>query len=173
MKYYKYLFLLIFIACSSPKVLYDYDSQTNFTSYQTFNFFEDAGKGLNELDRKRVVYELQTALEAKGMRLAEEPDMYINILSNERPSVNRNTIGVGIGSSGRNVGFGISGGIPIESRKINQQLTIDFVESKNNQLIWQGVVTSELREKASPEEKKAYYQKIIAQMLSKYPPKKL
>ncbi|WP_428740894.1 DUF4136 domain-containing protein [Tenacibaculum sp.] len=172
MKYYRYLFLLVVIGCSSSKVVYDYDSQANFSSYKTFNFFEDAGKGLNELDVKRVTNELTTSLEAKGMQLAENPDIYINILSSERPSINRNTIGLGIGSGGRNVGFGISGGIPIESRKINQQLTIDFVESKNNQLIWQGIANSEIKEKTSPEERKVYYQKLIQKIVSNYPPKK-
>ncbi|WP_435255342.1 DUF4136 domain-containing protein [Tenacibaculum sp. A30] len=172
MKYYQYLFLLLFIGCTSSKVVYDYDSQVNFNDYKTFNFFEDAGKGLNELDRNRVEYELQTALEAKGMRLAETPDLYINIISNEQASVNRNRIGIGIGSGGRNVGFGISGGIPIESRKINQQVTIDFVESEKNQLIWQGKANSELNEKTSPEERRAYYQKLIQKILSNYPPKK-
>lgn len=172
MKYYQYFFLLIFIGCASTKVSYDYDSQVNFNDYKTFNFFEDAGKGLNELDRNRVEYELQAALEVKGMRLAETPDLYINIISNEQASVNRNRIGIGIGSGGRNVGFGISGGIPIESRKINQQVTIDFVESEKNQLIWQGIANSELNEKTSPEERRAYYQKLIQKILSNYPPKK-
>lgn len=171
MKYYKYFFLLIIIGCASSKVVYDYDSQTDFSQYKTFNFFEDAGKGLNELDVKRVTYEITAALEAKGMRLTENPDMYINILSEERESLNRNTIGVGLGSGGRNVGFGISGGIPIESRKINQQLTIDFVESKDNQLIWQGIATSEIREKATPEQKKIHFQKVVGKVINNYPPK--
>ncbi|RKF04565.1 uncharacterized protein DUF4136 [Tenacibaculum lutimaris] len=172
MKYYKYFFLLVIIGCSSSKIAYDYDSQTDFNQYKTFNFFEDAGKGLNELDIKRVTYEVTAALEAKGMQLTENPDMYINILSEERESLNRNTIGVGLGSGGRNVGFGISGGIPIESRKINQQLTIDFVESKYNQLIWQGISNSEIKEKTTPEERRVYYQKLIQKIMSNYPPKK-
>ncbi len=174
MKYFSccLLVLLFFTGCASSKVLYDYDSQTDFKQYKTFNFFEDVGKGLSELDVKRITHEVQIALEAKGMELAENPALYVNIFSKESPSVNRNTIGVGIGSSGRNVGFGISGGIPIESRKINQQLTIDFVESAENQLIWQGVAKSELKERISPEEKQLYFKKIVAKILSNYPPKK-
>ncbi|CAM1346395.1 DUF4136 domain-containing protein [Tenacibaculum crassostreae] len=171
MKRYRYLFLLIFLSCASPKIVYDYDSQTNFLSYKTFNFFEDAGKGLSDLDKKRIEQELISGLEAKGMKLAENPDMYINLLSEERPSLNRNTIGIGIGSGGRNVGFGISGGIPIESRKINQQLTIDFVESKNNQLIWQSISNSEIREKTTPEERVKHYKTILNKVLANYPPK--
>lgn len=171
MKRYRYLFLLIFLSCASPKIVYDYDSQTSFLSYKTFNFFEDAGKGLSDLDKKRIEQELISGLEAKGMKLSEKPDMYINILLEERPSLNRNTIGIGIGSGGRNVGFGISGGIPIESRKINQQLTIDFVESKNNQLIWQSISNSEIREKTTPEERVKHYKTILNKVLTNYPPK--
>ncbi|WGH75402.1 DUF4136 domain-containing protein [Tenacibaculum tangerinum] len=171
MKYGTLLLLLLCIGCSSSKVVYDYDSTTDFSEYKTFNFFEDVGKGLTALDVKRVTHEVKLALEAKGMQLSETPAMYVNIFAEERESLNRNTIGVGIGSGGANVGFGISGGIPIESRKINQQLTIDFVESKNNQLIWQGIATADLREKITPEQKIVYYQKIIEKVLDKYPPK--
>ena len=129
MKHLKYLLLIVIMSCSSTKVVYDYDSRTNFDTYKTFNFFEDAGKGLNELDVKRVTNELTIGLQQKGMKLSETPDVYINILSKQSEAVNRNTIGLGIGGGG-NVGFGISGGIPIGSKKVNQQLTIDFVASK-------------------------------------------
>lgn len=172
MKFLKYLFLLVIIGCSSSKVVSDYDSQTDFTQYKTFNFFEDVGEGLNELDKKRITNALTAELEAKGMQFADTPDFYINVISKEQESLNRNTIGIGIGSGGRNGGFGISGGIPIGNRKIDQKLMVDFVESKNNELIWQGMLHTEFREKASPEEKNTHYKKVIAKIISKYPPKK-
>lgn len=171
MKHLKYLFLFVLIGCSSTKVVYDYDSETNFTVYKTFNFFEDVGKGLNELDVKRVTNELTNKLQQKGMRLSETPDIYINVLSKQSKSERRNSIGVGIGGGG-NVGFGISGGIPIGSRKINQELIVDFVESKKNELIWQGISNSELKEKTSPEQRVVHYKKVIEKILSNYPPNK-
>ncbi|WP_299160816.1 DUF4136 domain-containing protein [uncultured Tenacibaculum sp.] len=171
MRYFKYLFLFVLISCSSTKVVYDYDSQTNFTAYKTFNFFEDAGKGLNELDVKRVTNELANKLQQKGMRLSETPDIYINVLSKQSKSERRNSIGVGIGGGG-NVGFGISGGIPIGSRKVNQELIIDFVESKKDELIWQGIANSELKQRSTPEERVMHYSKVITEILKGYPPKK-
>lgn len=172
MKHIKYLFLLLLVSCSTTKVVYDYDSEINFKAYKTFNFFEDAGEGLNELDVKRIKSELQNGLELKEMVLSEKPDLFINIVAKESKSLNRNTIGVGIGSGGGNVGVGISGGIPIGSKKINQELFIDFVESKKNELVWQGIANSEIKEKMSPENKNTYYKKIIVEILSGYPPKK-
>ena len=105
------------------------------------------------------------------MRLSEEPDMYINILSKESEKVDRSTIGIGMGG-GRNVGFGISGGIPIGSKKMNQTLIIDFVKSENDELLWQGISNGTIKEQTTPKEKLMHYKKIIEKMLMNYPPKK-
>ncbi len=171
MKQLKYLFLFILMSCSSTKVVYDYDNKMDFTTYKTFNYFEDVGKGLNELDVKRITNELSEGLQQKGMRLSDTPDFYINIVSKDREAIRRNTIGVGIGGGG-NVGFGISGGIPIGSRKINQEITVDFVESKTNNLIWNGIANSEIKERTTPEEKLAHYKKVVTEILKGYPPNK-
>ncbi len=167
----KFLFLIFIVGCSSTNVVYDYDSKTDFKVYKTFNFFEDAGEGLNELDVKRIANELSNGLQQKGMRLSEEPDMYINILSKESEKVDRSTIGIGMGG-GRNVGFGISGGIPIGSKKMNQTLIIDFVKSENDELLWQGISNGTIKEQTTPKEKLMHYKKIIEKMLMNYPPKK-
>ena len=172
MKHLKYLFLFIIIACSSPRVVYDYDTQTNFSEYKTFDFFEDAGKGLNELDKKRIQNSVEKALIAKGMQYSSTPDIYINIVSKQVAVENNNTVGVGIGSGGGNVGFGISTGIPIGGKKINQQLTIDFVEAKKDALIWQGIAEKAIKEKTSPEDREIYFNEVVEKTLSKYPPKK-
>ncbi|WP_299103652.1 DUF4136 domain-containing protein [uncultured Tenacibaculum sp.] len=171
MKYFKLLGILLLVGCASVNVVSDYDSKTNFKQYATFLFYEDAGKGLNELDVKRIEREIVSGLESKGMRVNEAPTMYVNIVSEERVSENRNTIGVGIGG-GRNVGFGISGGIPIGGRKIQQQLVIDFVDAKTNELIWQGIANTEVKERTSPEEREQHYKKVIHKILEQYPPKK-
>lgn len=171
MKKLKYFLLILLVSCSSTKVVYDYDSKIDFTVYKTFNFFEDAGKGLSELDVKRITNELFYKLQEKGMKLSDTPDVYINIVSKESEVANRNTIGLGIGGGGT-VGFGISGGIPIGSKKMNQQLTIDFVESKNDELIWQGIAESEIKERTRPEERELHYKKVIEKVLVSYPPSK-
>ena len=171
MKQLKYLFLIFIVGCSSSKVIYDYDSKTDFKVYKTFNYFEDAGEGLNELDVKRITDELTNGLQQKGMKLSEDPDMYINIISNESKKIDRSTIGIGMGG-GRNVGFGISGGIPIGSKKMNQKLIIDFVKSENDELLWQGISNEAIKERTTPEEKLMHYKKVIEKILMNYPPKK-
>ena len=171
MRQLKYLFLIFIIGCSSTNVVYDYDSKTDFKAYKTFNFFEDAGEGLNELDVKRIANELSNGLHQKGMQMSEDPDMYINVISKEGKTIDRSTIGIGMGG-GRNVSFGVSGGIPIGSKKINQKLIIDFVKSENDELLWQGISNGSIKERTTPEERLIHYKKTIEKILMNYPPKK-
>ena len=172
MKYLSFLAVLLFVACASPKVVYDYDTKTNFSKFKSYSFFEDAGEGFNEFDKKRIEEAIQQELKVKNLQRNDSiPDFYINYLGKQTESNERNTIGVGIGGGG-NVGFGISGGIPIGGKKINQELTIDFVEGQNNTLFWQGIANKNIKEKTSPEERKIFFGSVVKKIISGYPPKK-
>ena len=72
-----------------------------------------------------------------------------------------------------NCSFGVSGGIPVGGSVVNQRLTIDIVDAtKNQSLVWQAVVTDDLKEKASPHQKEAHYFSLVSKALEKFPPKK-
>lgn len=67
MKNFKYLLLLFIVACSSPRIVYDYDTDVNFKQYKTFNFFDDVGEGLNKFDVERITNEIKVNLENKEL----------------------------------------------------------------------------------------------------------
>lgn len=150
----------------------DYDSKTDFSKYKNYGFFEDVGKGLNEFDVKRVVSTINLEMSNRGFTTDENPDFYINVISKLSENNNRNTIGIGVGSGGRNGGFGISGGIPIGTKKLNEEFTIEFVDSKTDELFWEGTLNSKVKEKRTPKEKVLHFKEIIKIILDKYPPKK-
>jgi hypothetical protein len=156
------------MSCSSSKVITDYDTKINFNDFVFFDFYEDVGKGLNEFDVKRVTEALKVELTKKGIRQNETPDFYINVISTISEAQNNNTIGIGIG--GNNGGLGIPGGIPIGGKKLNEELIIEFVNSKTNSIIWEGILNSTIKEKRKPEEKVIHFQKIAKKILEKYPP---
>jgi hypothetical protein len=149
-------------------VITDYDVTVNFSDFKTYRFYEDAGNGLSDLDVKRVLSTINSAMKQRAFQEAENPDFYINVISKISESRNNNSIGIGFG----NGGFGISGGVPIIAKKIHEEFIIEFVNSKTNQIIWEGIVNSELKEKRRPEEKELHFTEIIDKILSKYPPKK-
>ncbi len=171
MKFVRILFLLILAGCNSGKIVYDYDSKIDFNKFRTFNFYEDAGAGMNEIDAKRAQAIIAQALEVKGFKKSETPDFLINFSSQKIDLEDNNQVGVGIGG-GRNVGIGISGGITIGPKKIREELTIEFVNSKNDQLFWQGVSNKKIKEKIKPQERAIYLKEVVQKTFEKYPPKK-
>jgi hypothetical protein len=103
--------------------------------------------------------------------LSEEPDMYINITSKTYQGAPKNSVGVGIGGSGRNIGGGISIGIPVGGAKLEREIVFDFIDSQRDVLVWQAKSFSGLKENLSPEARTLKLQKIVVKALSKYPPK--
>ena len=114
---------------------------------------------------------MNTELNKIGIQESENPDFFINIISKITEATNSNTIGIGVGSGGRNGGFGISGGIPIGGKKLNEEFIVEFVDATNNTLFWEAILNSKINEKRKPEEKELHFQEIIKIILEKYPPK--
>jgi hypothetical protein len=127
--------------------------------------------GLSELDAKRLFDILDIQLQQKGLQLSDTPDFYINIKSSEYEEAQRNTVGVGVGGTGRNVGGGISVGIPVGQANINRQIIIDFVDESNIGLFWQAVTESSYNPNATPEKRETMLQQIVAKVLEGFPPK--
>lgn len=163
--------LLLLTSCGVARVNYDYDNQTDFTSYTTYNYFSDMETGLSQLDEKRLMDALDATLGEKGFMFAEEPDIFINIKSSVFRSQQGNNVGVGLGGGGGNIGGGVSIGIPVGGPKLTRELQIDFVDSNKDMLIWQAISESPFREGDTPIEKQEKLQAVVTKIFSKYPPK--
>ncbi|WP_300026033.1 DUF4136 domain-containing protein [uncultured Maribacter sp.] len=163
--------LVVLASCSAARVNYDYDDQTDFTSYATYNYFSDMETGLSELDEKRLMDALDATLGEKGFMFAEEPDMFINIKSSVyRDQASGSNVGVGLGGGNRGIGGGVSIGIPVGGPKMTRQLQVDFVDSNKDMLIWQAISESPFREGDTPQEKSEKLQAVVDKIFSKYPP---
>lgn len=172
MKLFPILLLSIFLVSCGATVTVDYDKQVDFSKYTAYNYYPTIESGLNELDDRRIIKAADSLLRARGFVKSESPQFYINFYARESLSNSRNTIGIGVGSGGGNVGVGVSGGIPIGGKTINQRLTIDFIDVQKDDLIWQAIADGDMKERANPQQKEAYYFSVIQKILSKYPPKK-
>lgn len=163
---------LLIISCAPIRVNYDYDKTTNFDSYKTYQYYANMETGLSELDTKRLLNAIDAKMESRGYNISENPDFFIDIKSAEYQGQQRQTVGVGVGGGGRNVGGGISIGLPIGQANINRQITIDFVDENKNQLFWQAISESSFNPKATPEKREERLNAIVEKVLSKYPPEK-
>ena len=167
----KYIIILFFVVgCTSSKVFYDYDAKTDFSKYTSYHYFEDVGDGLNELDVKRFTRSIDYLLDSVKIKKAEKPSFFINVIS-EKSDVDQNGVGIGVGGGGRNLGVGFSTAISLGGKKINERITVDFVDASSNTLFWQGVLNVKVREKMKPEERVKLVNQIVRRILSNYPPK--
>ncbi|MDO1499771.1 DUF4136 domain-containing protein [Winogradskyella maritima] len=170
-RYVIIIFSTVFLASCGVAVDYDYEKSTDFSNYKTYNYFTDMSSGLSELDEKRLIRTLDAQLRTMGLQKSDTPDFRIDLKSQEFTGPNRSTVGVGLGGGGRNVGGGISVGIPVGRQSATRELSIEFVDDSKNGMFWQVVSESQFNNRATPDQREAYFSKVVEKMMSKYPPK--
>lgn len=166
------LFLTFLTSCGAVHVQYDYDRETVFSAYTTYNYYPGMNTGLSELDNRRLMKVIDSTMRTKGLLLSEEPDFYVAILGRTFQAVRNNTVGVGVGGTGRNVGGGLSVGIPVGAAKIEREVQFDFVDSQKDELFWQAIAVSTFNDNSTPEIKEAKLRAMVEKAFEKYPPKR-
>ena len=139
MKIYKLFILLclgILTSCSSVKVVSDYDTKVDFSTYKTFAFYKKGidKASVSDLDKKRIMRAIENELIEKGFTKSETPDLLISIFTKSREQVNvtDNNLGYGFGWGYNPWFFGST------NLNINQYtegtLFIDFIDKNKNEL---------------------------------------
>jgi hypothetical protein len=173
MKYLCIVLTLILVASCAPiRVDYDYEKTTDFSTYKTYNYYSDIKSGLSELDTKRLFKVLDDALQSRGYMLSETPDFFIDFKSTEFQQQGRNNVGVGVGGTGRNIGGGISIGLPIGQSQLGREIVFEFVDEEGVGMFWQAISESSYRQNASPEKREAQFIAIVEKVLKGFPPEK-
>ncbi|MDT7829619.1 DUF4136 domain-containing protein [Pricia sp. S334] len=157
-------------SCNAVKVNYDYDRAVDFSNYTTYNYYPDLHTGLSELDTKRLLDAVDAEMQAKGIKLTEEPDFFINIESNSYQQPKNSSVGVGLGGTGRQVGGGVSVGIPVGRPDVQRQIRFDFVDNEKDELFWQAESQSTFKENSTPQEREEMLKAVAKKVLEKYPP---
>lgn len=165
-----FLICVLATACNAPRVAYDYDREIAFDQYSTYSFFPQLQTGLSQLDERRLLSSLENQLQEEGFAKSASPDLYVNVYTEEYQEASRNSLGVGIGGTGRNVGVGVSGGIPLGGPTTILKLTFDFVDVETDTLVWQAVVESKFDPNATPEARQKRFDRVVKKALEGYPP---
>jgi len=174
MKILKLLFLLCSVmltSCSSVRVVSDYDTKVDFTSYKTFAFYKKGidKASVSDLDKKRIMRAVEAELVAKGFSKSVNPDILVSIFTKSREQVNvsDNNIGIGWGW-GYNPWFYGRTNINI-NQYTEGTLFIDFIDKKTNELIWQGIGSGAMK-MSNIEKKEERINEFVYKIISTYPP---
>jgi len=163
--------MLFVFSCSTPKILYDYDREVNFDSYKTFDFYPDMFLNLNQIDSSRIIKHVENIMISKEFLKSSTPNVYVNITSEQFETPVNNSVGIGFGTGGRNMGVGVSGGIPISSKTITQLFKVDLIDVANDVLIWNASYEGRFKIRITPEAKNEYFRITFDKIFSGYPPK--
>lgn len=171
MKYVKLIVFVVFFGCTSPKILYDYDDQIEFNQYKTFRFYDDVLLNINQIEKKRILAQLEKSIIEKGLELSDDPSIFMDVKLNQFEAP-RNSIGIGFGNYGSHSGISIGGQVPINSNSLTNQFTIDFIDAKTDKLIWRGFYEGIFQTNIEIVEKEQLLAEAFQKLMRKYPPKK-
>jgi len=168
-------FLLLFLlaSCSSVRVNYDYDKKATFENYKTYAYHKSGidKVEISDLDKRRILYAIDEQLAAKGFTKSETPDVLVNFFTKEREQVDINQFNMGWGYGW---GFGWNPWMWGNNTSVNRYtegtLTIDIVDARKKELIWQGQGQGALTNNTNKKEK--LITEFVTKIIDQYPPQK-
>jgi len=176
--------ILSLTACSSIEVSSDYALEHDFSNYHTYAWHPGEESAPGDLDRlggdifdKRVRKVINETLRARGLRLHDNADCYVNysVVTNDRVSINTyqtyGGYGPGWGYYGYGPYYGGLGGTQTSVYYYTQgTLIIDIIDRDTNQLVWRSTAQGPVETQTTPEKREQYLRKIIGRMLESFPP---
>lgn len=175
------LIYLSLVACTSM-VNTDYDRNTNFQLFKTFNIENKAVRVAQDTRvnspfmQQRVVNAIETALAEKGFKKTNQSanlkiKYYMDIKHDFETE--ESAVSIGFGSSGYHsaIGFGFTAPIG-ETYSIDKLvLTLDMFSTKTDKLIWRGSLAYRLEGGATPESYTDLINDLVVEILKEFPPK--
>ena len=173
----KLILLICFVviySCSSIRVATDYKTNFDFKNIKTYAFSKSGidKAELNDIDKKRILKAIDVELYNKGLRKSSiEPDIIVNFYNKTNkkidyyPTNNYYGYGVGFGGMGH-----YSSSWYLNSFSYNEGvLFIDFIDFKNNELIWQGIGKGYLNSD-NISKKNEIIKSMVSKILLQFPP---
>jgi len=163
--------LCVLVAGCGVQVAYDYDKNFDFSKARSYNYYPSMQSGLSQLDEKRLLKSVDSLMHSRGYNISDSPDLYINLKSSSRPKPVNSAVGIGIGGTNRNIGGGVSVGIPIGQPDQYREIIFDIIDVINDELIWQAVSEATISESMTPMVREAKMTALVDKVFSKYPPR--
>lgn len=169
MKTSKFLIILVFgivlNACSSIRVTTDYESGTDFSKYKTFAFYKTGidKAPISDIDKRRILKNIESELTAKGMVKSENPDVLVSIFTKSREKVD-------VYEPGWTPYYYNPYQRTTVTKYTEGTLFIDIIDANGKKLLWQGVGSGALTKSQKVEKREANIQLFVKEILEKYPP---
>ena len=157
-------------SCSPFQVKTDYAETADFNSYKTYKLRIDDLK-LNDIDKDRVLNEVSKQLKMKGLSVADQPDLIVNVKANHKKVQDiQSARPYGMYGWGGPYGWGVGMSRTWTSNYNQGALVLDLIDARTQKLIWQGSGTGISVD--SPKSKQKQIPQIVEEIMANYPPQK-
>jgi len=184
------LFVIFLISCSGVKITTDQSTTADFGKYKTFQVIQliseeelkDNSFKKTELNQKRITDAIIGEAEARGMKIANDPDAFLLWSMGIDLQKNYSTHTTYAGGShlgyrgGRRGGYRGGGGMSSsysttsEYETILGNLSISLVDASTEELLWLGAGSKQL--KSNNKKIEQNINKAVGKIMSKYPEEK-
>ncbi|AKH70492.1 protein of unknown function (DUF4136) [Spongiibacter sp. IMCC21906] len=173
------LTVMFLAACSSTKVITDYNPRANFSGYQQFVWADTSGgdKQVSPIAIDNVQTAFAEQLKNGLYKPAAKPDQADFIaryyVAEAAETIDRSPrLGIGLGSFTGNFGLSTSVGVPLGKDTVvrNIHIIIDLLNPKDMKLTWRGSLVVELNNK-DPKANQIAINEAVAEIWSQFPPK--
>ncbi len=181
------IFLIVLIGCSSLSVNYDYNQQTDFTKYKTYDWLPfPKDLKADELSRARFITAVDNNLAEKGfIQNSSRPDFVIATHFGTEDKIDITNWGYSYAPNSAYGGYGYrypnrygyagsyasTGSVSVYQYE-QGTLILDFVDASNKQLIWRATAKAILSPASTPEKQTAKVNKAVTKILQSFPPEK-
>ena len=174
------ILVMLFFAASAwaQKVSYNFDSQADFSKYKTFRWEEHPNSvNIDDLTKKELGAALNAQLATKGLTNTTDANadlvLVYQLALRQEKELTTLSSGYGYGPGWRGGWYGGMGsGISTTTANtINiGSLDIDMYDAATKKLVWRGVVSKAINEKAKPDKRQKNMQKAAKKLFKNYPP---
>lgn len=164
----------------SQDVRYNFDKNTDFSRFKTYKWvpLKDASK-VNSLVDQQIRETIEAALATKGLTKVEDDsaNLYIGyqVGVDQEKQFTSYSSDWGYGSGWYRGGwYGGGMGTTTTTGQTNTiyvgQMAVDMYDSANKDLVWRGVASKTIDEKAKPEKRQKNLTKAVTKLFKNYPP---
>ena len=174
------ILVMLFFAASAwaQKVSYNFDSQADFSKYKTFRWEEHPNSvNIDDLTKKELGAALNAQLATKGLTNTTDANadlvLVYQLALRQEKELTTLSSGYGYGPGWRGGWYGGMGsGISTTTANtINiGSLDVDMYDAAAKKLVWRGVVSKAINEKAKPDKRQKNMQKAAKKLFKNYPP---
>ena len=160
-------------------VRYNFDKETDFSKFKTYKWvpLKDATQ-LNDITDKMIKTTIDEQLATKGLTKtdADTADLYVGYqaaVGQEKQFTSYSSdwgYGAGYGRGWYGGGMGSSTTTGTTSTIYVGQIAVDMYDSSHKDLVWRGLASKTIDQKAKPDKQQKNLTKAMAKLFKNYPP---